>query len=140
MYVNFEQTYQQNMVPNKVLKLTNNWNTFINFRKNNYYTVRVGDYDRALNEHNEQEIRVKRAIKHPLYYIPYALNNDIALLELEKPAIFNDRVGIACLPSVNAELPVNDPNTRCYITGEWLNIFDYLFRGHWFTLGEGKWF
>ena len=77
----------------------------------------MGDYDRVLNENYEQDILVKRAIRHPLYFTPYPLNNDIALLELEKPVRFNDRVGIACLPELNYELPANDPDIRCYITG-----------------------
>ena len=70
-----------------------------------------------MNETHEEDILVKRAIRHPLYFIPYPLNNDIALLELEKPATFNKRVGIACLPDLNYELPANDPDVRCYITG-----------------------
>ena len=88
------------------------------FRKKNYYTVRLGDFDRVINETYERDILVKRAIRHPLYFVPYALNNDIALLELEKPATFNDRVGPACLPDLNYELPVDDPGVRCYITGD----------------------
>ena len=80
--------------------------------------MRVGDFDRVLNETHEQDILVKRVIRHPLYYTPYALNNDIALLELEKPVTLNARVGTACLPDLNYELPVNDPGTRCFITGQ----------------------
>ncbi|CAB3987219.1 chymotrypsinogen B-like [Paramuricea clavata] len=89
----------------------------IRTRKRNYYTARLGDFDRLLNETHEHDILVKRAMRHPLYFTPYPLNNDIALLELGKPATFNDRVGTACLPDLNYELPVNDPDVRCYITG-----------------------
>ncbi|XP_028406521.1 chymotrypsin-like elastase family member 2A [Dendronephthya gigantea] len=89
----------------------------IKSRKKNYYTIRLGDLDRGVSDPHEQEISVKRAIRHPDYFTPHPLNNDVALLELEKPAKLNDRVGLACLPSSNYELPVNDPNTRCYITG-----------------------
>lgn len=71
-----------------------------------------------INETHEQDILIKRVIRHPLYFSPYPLNNDIALLELEKPAKLNKRVGVACLPEVNYEVPIGDPNTRCYITGK----------------------
>ena len=97
---------------------TTNYHLFRHFRKKNYYTVRLGDFDRGLNEPYERDILVKRAIRHPLYFVPYPLNNDIALLELEEPATFNSRVGTACLPNLNYELPVNDAGVRCYITGE----------------------
>lgn len=89
----------------------------IKSKKKHYYTVRLGEYDRWVNEAKEQDIPVKRAIRHPLYFMPYPLNNDIALLELERPASFTDRVGTACLPNLNYEVADNDPETRCYITG-----------------------
>lgn len=81
--------------------------------------MRLGDFDRGVNESKEQDILVKRAIRHPDYFRPYPLNNDIALLELERPATFNERVGLACLPDANYEVPIGDPETRCYITGKY---------------------
>ena len=92
----------------------------ITFRKKNYYTVRLGEFNRAVHETKEQEIRVKRAIRHPNYFKHYPLNNDIALLELETPATFSEKVGVACLPESGYEVPVNDPETKCFLTGECL--------------------
>ena len=40
--------------------------------------------------------------------------NDIALLKLEKSAVINDKVQLACLPQHGATLAHNQP---CYVTG-----------------------
>lgn len=79
--------------------------------------MRLGDFDRVLKDSHEQDILARRAIRYPLYFSPYPLNNDIALLELEKPVKLNERIGTACLPKLNYEIPVDDPDLRCYITG-----------------------
>ena len=71
-----------------------------------------------MNESKEQDIAVKRAIRHPKYFMPSPLNNDIALLELETAASLNERVSVACLPEMNDEIKIGHPDTRCYITGK----------------------
>ena len=73
----------------------------------------LGDHDRSSTDGNEQRIRVKRTINHPNYN-DRTINNDIALLELERPATFNRRVKPVCLPQPN-QAPA--PGTTCYITG-----------------------
>lgn len=45
------------------------------------------------------------------------MSNDIALLKLGTPAKLNKRVGLACLPDKSVDLPINDINTKCWITG-----------------------
>ena len=42
------------------------------------------------------------------------MNNDIALLELSRPAMLNDRVQPVCLPQPNKE---PQAGSTCYITG-----------------------
>ncbi|KAJ7393856.1 hypothetical protein OS493_003523 [Desmophyllum pertusum] len=78
-----------------------------------YYTVRLGDHNRNLNEGTEQDITAKRVIKHENYGSP-VLNNDIALIQLSKPATLNARVGTVCLPSQDEMVSTS---STCYITG-----------------------
>lgn len=75
--------------------------------------VKLGDHDIRNSDGNEQYIQVKRIVQHPSYN-PRALNNDIALLELDVPAKFNDRVQPVCLPS-KGEAPA--VGSKCTITG-----------------------
>ncbi|XP_078356744.1 trypsin-like [Oculina patagonica] len=78
-----------------------------------YYTIRLGDHDRHKNEGTEQDIQAKRIIKHENYGSP-VLNNDIALIQLSKPATLNARVGTVCLPAHNEMVPTS---SKCFITG-----------------------
>lgn len=75
------------------------------------FTVRLGDHRRNTNEGTEQEIRVSRIVQHPGYG---RLNNDIALLQLSKPAMFNKRVQPVCLPSQGEKPAIG---STCFITG-----------------------
>ena len=74
----------------------------------------LGDHDRSNRDGNEQKIPVIRTIRHP-DYSRLTINNDIALLELARPAIFNDRVRPVCLPQLNQAPAVG---STCYITGK----------------------
>ena len=47
-------------------------------------------------------------------YSPRTLDNDIALLKLNRPAPFDSNVGVACLPEHDFEVPVG---SECMITG-----------------------
>jgi len=77
-----------------------------------YFSVRVGEFDRETKSGHEAEYRVKRVFKHHKYNNPSAINNDIAMFELERPILFNKYVQPICLPK--ADPPVG---TQCYITG-----------------------
>lgn len=55
-----------------------------------------------------------RIVTHPNYSIPRSFNNDIAVLELSSPLIFNDFIQPICLPPSNKVFP---PDKRCTITG-----------------------
>merc|ERR1719378_328479 len=77
---------------------------------NGNYMVRLGDYDRRVGE-GEQSIKVSKIIVHKGYG---RMNNDIALLQLSKPAIFGKNVQPVCLPQPGDAPAVG---TKCYITG-----------------------
>ncbi|KAK3755006.1 hypothetical protein QZH41_001976 [Actinostola sp. cb2023] len=77
------------------------------------YTIRLGDHNRNVNEGTEQDIKAIRVISHPNYNNP-RLSNDIALIQLQRPATLNNRVGLACLPDQDYVLPAG---SNCYITG-----------------------
>jgi len=77
------------------------------------FEVVLGDYDHRRSE-GEQRIPVKRIIMHPRYNMRRQLNNDIALMELSKPAMFNERVQPACLPDQDEAPAVG---SKCFITG-----------------------
>jgi len=84
-------------------------------RRENYpsrFSVRVGEHNTRYSEGSEATYRVKRVFKHPYYQRPTALNNDIAVFELEKPIKFNKYVQPVCLP--DKDVPVG---ADCYITG-----------------------
>ena len=53
-------------------------------------------------------------IVHPQYGRP-VLNNDVALIQLSKPATLNARVGTVCLPAQDEMVA---KSATCYITGE----------------------
>ena len=78
------------------------------------YYVQLGDNDRNKNEGSEQKVKIKRIHRHPQYN-QALLNNDVALLELEKPAILNKQVGLVCLPPQDYDVSVK---SNCYITGK----------------------
>ncbi|XP_073238534.1 chymotrypsinogen B-like isoform X2 [Porites lutea] len=79
-----------------------------------YYTIRLGDHDRYSNEGTEEDIPGKRVIRHPGYNNPSPINNDIALIQLARPAKLSARVGTVCLPAHQENVP---SSAKCYITG-----------------------
>ena len=54
---------------------------------------------------------------HENYESPYHYSNDIALINLASPAELGEGVGLVCLPDTGHQLPFNDLNKRCWITG-----------------------
>ncbi|NWZ87205.1 FA9 factor, partial [Poecile atricapillus] len=63
-------------------------------------TAVAGEHDLRSEEHTEQRRRVVRLLPHPTYNASInEYHNDIALLELERPFIFNSYVTPVCLGS-----------------------------------------
>ena len=65
----------------------------------------------------EQDINVAQIISHENYHKPKTYSNDIALLKLSKPAYLGRGVGLVCLSNPRNNLPIDDPNKKCYVTG-----------------------
>nr|AOA32904.1 chymotrypsin-like protease 1 [Nemopilema nomurai]AOA32905.1 chymotrypsin-like protease 1 [Nemopilema nomurai] len=77
------------------------------------FTIVLGEHYRQQKEGSEQYFKAKRAFTHPQYN-KQPLDSDIALIKLDRPAQFNNRVQPVCLPSTyNKPLP----GTTCFITG-----------------------
>uniref|UniRef100_A0A7N6BZ49 Peptidase S1 domain-containing protein n=1 Tax=Anabas testudineus TaxID=64144 RepID=A0A7N6BZ49_ANATE len=76
------------------------------------YRVVLAEHDMNREEGSEQSIMVDKMFIHPKWNDNCV--NDIALLKLQKSAIINDKVQLACLPQYGATLVHNQP---CYVTG-----------------------
>jgi len=79
--------------------------------------IHLGRHNIDRTRHNDssvQIIRAKRVIVHPDFAYPSRMNNDIALVELSRPAVLNDRVKTVCLPRDNDILPVGQ---KCVLAG-----------------------
>jgi len=77
----------------------------------NFFSVIAGAQNISHSEATAVEYKVKRIIVHP-GWSRQTLNNDIAMLVLQTPIMFNKNVSPVCLP--NADPPVG---TKCFITG-----------------------
>ena len=69
------------------------------------------------NVSTEQSFDVIKVIEHERYNSPNSWSNDIALLQLSKPAKLGKGVGLVCLPDTSFQLPFDNPNKKCWITG-----------------------
>ena len=77
-----------------------------------------GEHDRRYEDGDEQFFKAARVIAHP-YWNNRRFDNDIALIKLDRPAKFNNKVSTVCLP--NGHIPIG---SECYITGK--IIFCYV--------------
>ncbi|XP_056419118.1 vitamin K-dependent protein C [Hyla sarda] len=81
------------------------------------YVVRLGEYNRRCLEDTEQQIRVNKIITHPKFNAE-TVDNDIALLHLIQPAVYNKYVLPICLPSYGlAERNLTLEGTETIVTG-----------------------
>ena len=65
----------------------------------------------------ELEIGVAQIIRHENYNNPLSHSNDIALINLLKPANLGVGIGLVCLPDMRHPLPFDNLNRKCWITG-----------------------
>jgi len=75
------------------------------------YLIRVGEHDLKKREGTEQDYNVAKIIIHPNWK-SHSIQNDIALIKLEKPIQFNQHVSPVCIPSTPISI-----GSECYITG-----------------------
>ena len=79
------------------------------------YSVVLGEHDRNKKENTEDEIQVEKYFRHPNYYRPYPINNDVALLKLESAVRMTTFINTVCLPPQDYQLPT--AGSTCFITG-----------------------
>ena len=66
-----------------------------------------------LNESHVQILKVRKVVYHPWYK---GYENDIALMKLDQPVVFNNHVQAVCLPSPDAVHNLQELNS-CVSTG-----------------------
>lgn len=79
-----------------------------------YYSVRVGDHLTDSVDPEEREILVKKVHVHKHFRKLHTSNNDIAIVELQKPIVFSKMVQPICLPAANA---LYNEGETCTISG-----------------------
>ena len=79
----------------------------------------LGDYNLYAMDTNEKMFSVDQMHLHHKYHYPTKLNNDIGLIKLKKPAVFNNFIQPICLPDLNEKLPYGK---LCYVTGRWSKL------------------
>ena len=77
----------------------------------------------------EQDFDVVKIIQHEMYNTPNRWSNDIALLKLSRPAKIGEGVGLVCLSDDNFQLPFEDANKTCWITGWGRLYYSYYYTG-----------
>jgi len=75
------------------------------------FNVTIGELHRGLNEGTEQNIPVEKIFAHE-NFDQQSLANDIALMKLKQPILFDANVSPICLPDFDF-----DVGTTCYVTG-----------------------
>lgn len=75
-----------------------------------------GDYNQKDFKDKEQIRKISNVFIHPAYRPQdHTLNNDVALIQLQKPLVFNKYVSAVCLPEADHKI---DTGTMCYVTGK----------------------
>ena len=67
----------------------------------------------------QQTFNLKQLFSHESFSMQH-LRNDIALLQLDRPATLSSKVNTVCLPTKGSKVA---PGTRCFITG---NVFFHI--------------
>jgi secreted trypsin-like serine protease len=76
------------------------------------YTLTAGDHNIANSDGTEQTRQVVQIIVHPQYGSPLQYQNDIALMKVEPPFVFNANVSAVILPDLDF-----DPTAVATVTG-----------------------
>ncbi|KAL9970708.1 hypothetical protein ACROYT_G023120 [Oculina patagonica] len=77
------------------------------------YTVVVGAHVRTGNTAVQETFNLKQLISHEGFSMRH-LRNDIALLQLDRPATLSSKVNLVCLPQKGTKVA---PGSKCFITG-----------------------
>ncbi|KAL9955814.1 hypothetical protein ACROYT_G037197 [Oculina patagonica] len=101
------------------------------------YTVVVGAHTRTGTTAVQQSLRVKKIIKHAGFSMRN-LRNDIALLELERPATLSDKVNLAGDELLEADLQPTHYNKRCSQSCHTASVIKGT--PAWYQLMRGAWY
>ena len=87
------------------------------FIKPSDYRIRLGDWYRFyVDAYGTEQVRnVSKIITHPNYHRPVLVNNDVALIKLDRPVVLNSHVNTVCLPKMGEQV---SSNSTCFITGK----------------------
>lgn len=75
----------------------------------------TGDHDLNATDGYEQNVPIEKIFRHPQYTSNLrrgTTDYDVALVKLQSPLTYNNRVRPVCLPQVSFSA-----NTNCYVTG-----------------------
>ena len=78
--------------------------------------LRLGAHRREEKEDTTQEFSVAKIVRHPKYSSS-TMENDMALIKLDRPSILGPGVGLVCLGDDSHHLPLDDLNNQCLISG-----------------------
>jgi len=78
------------------------------------FSVTLGAHDRSSSNGHEQFFKASNLVYHRNYNRPSSINNDIALIKLDRPVQFNKYIQPVCLPTTTQRPAVGD---ICYISG-----------------------
>ena len=78
------------------------------------WTVKLGAHNHRISEPTTQRIKIKTVTMHPSY-TRRTLLADMAMLELETPAVLNTRVNVVCLPRKGVYPSLGE---KCVVAGE----------------------
>lgn len=78
--------------------------------------ISLGAHIRTGSTAVQQTFNLKQLFSHESFSMQH-LRNDIALLQLDRPATLSSKVNTVCLPTKGSKVA---PGTRCFITG---NVF-----------------
>ncbi|KAK2562119.1 Neuropilin-1 [Acropora cervicornis] len=85
---------------------------FRRFKQPSQWVIRAGEFDLAVNEGCEQNVRAQSIHIHSQYKTE-TNENDIALVYLEKSVEINDKVSVLCLPHQGSV----QPGASCVVAG-----------------------
>ncbi|XP_074612865.1 trypsin-like [Acropora palmata] len=80
------------------------------------FKIWLGAHRREEKEDTTQEFSVAKIVRHPKYSSS-TMENDMALIKLDRPSILGPGVGLVCLGDDSHHLPLDDLNNQCLISG-----------------------
>lgn len=97
------------------------------------FSVLLGIWQLANPGQRSQQVGISWVYPHPVYSWKEGSRADIALVRLEHPIQFSERILPICLPDYSVHLP---PNTNCWIAG-WGSVHDGGVLLHHQVVGDG---